>query len=94
MAYAETIDVFRSLQPGDRIAVTHEVKIGFRQWMTTTAGTVVSKERRRHGLHFRRNHDDKVFSDVIVLCRDDGEVTSVTLDEYSVLRKVPSENPA
>jgi hypothetical protein len=32
--------------------------------------------------------DDKVFSDVLILKRDDGELTTVTLDEFSDLRKL------
>jgi len=83
-----TLQVFESLQPGDRIELQHEVKVGFRSWQTTTTGVVVHAERRRHGLHHQRNHDDKVFSDVIVLRRDSGELTTVTLDEFSVLRKL------
>jgi ribosomal protein L34 len=90
MAYPEAIDVFQTLQPGDRVEVVHEVKVGFRKWATTTRGTMVSKERRRHSLHFRRNYDDKVFSDVMLLRRDDGELTTVTLDEFSELKKLPS----
>ena len=37
---------------------------------------MVNTERRRQGLHFRRNPDDKVFADMIVLKRDDGELTT------------------
>ena len=48
----------------------------------------VRTERRRHGLHFRRAGDDKEFSDLIVLARDDGELTTVTMDEYTALRKL------
>lgn len=88
MPAATMLETFASLQPGDRVQVDHEVKIGFRRWMTTTIGTVVSKERRRHSLHFKRNPDDKVYSDVIVLKRDSGELTTVTLDEFSELRKL------
>lgn len=88
MAYPETLNVFESLQPGDRIEMVHEVKVGFRKWLTTTRGTVVSKERRRHSLHFRRNYDDKVYSDVILLKREDGELTTVTIDEFSELKKL------
>ena len=88
MNYTETLTTFAALQPGDRVQIDHEVKVGFRRWMTTTIGTVVSKERRRHSLHFRRNFDDKVFSDVIVLKRDDGELTTITLDEFSELHKL------
>ena len=51
-------------------------------------GTVVSTERGRHGLHFRRNFDDKVFSDFILLRRDDGELTTVALDEFTTLRRL------
>jgi hypothetical protein len=49
---------------------------------------VVRTERRRQGLHFRRNVDDKVFADTIVLKRDDGELTSLTMDEFTELRRL------
>lgn len=88
MSYAAALEIFAALQPGDRVEVTHEVKVGFRHWNTKTAGTVVGKDRRRHSLHFNRNFDDKVYSDVLILRRDDGELTTVTLDEFSEVRKV------
>jgi hypothetical protein len=84
----ETLKVFETLQPGDRVELEHEVKVGSQRWQTNTVGTVISTERRRHSLHYKRNDDDKVFSDLIVLELDDGERTTVTLDEFSVLRKV------
>jgi hypothetical protein len=81
--------LFRELKPGDRIEVEHEVKVGSsKTWTTKTVGTVVNTERRRQGLHFRRNVDDKVFADAIVLKRDDGELTTVTMDEFTELRRV------
>ena len=86
--HEQTLKVFQQLQPGDRVELQHEVKVGFRSWPTQTIGTVVRTERRRHGLHHRRNNDDKVFSDVIVLKRDDGELTTLTLDEFSVLTRI------
>jgi len=88
MSYPKTLETFARLAPGDRVEVTHDVKVGFRNWSTKTLGTVVGKDRRRHSLHFNRNFDDKVYSDVLILKRDDGELTTVTLDEFSELRKV------
>lgn len=88
MTYPAALTVFQQLQPGDRVEVAHEVRVGFRSWQSTTTGTVVRTERRRHGLHNRRNFDDKVYSDVIVLMRADGELTTVTLDEFSDLKKL------
>ena len=88
MPYSATLHVFEKLQTGDRVELKHEVKVGYNRWYTTTHGTVLRKERRRHGLHFQRNPDDKVFSDSIVLQLDDGELSTVTLDEFSELRIV------
>ena len=88
MLAPDVYETFAILQPGDRVEVTHELKVGFRHWNAQTVGTVVGKERRRHSLHFNRNFDDRVYSDVIILRRDDGELTTVTLDEFSAIRKV------
>ena len=88
MSYPQAIEVFQSLKAGDRVEIKHQVKVGFRDWESTTVGTVVSKERRRHSLHHQRNYDDKVFSDVVVLRRDDGELTTVTLDEFSEWKRL------
>ncbi|MFO0868081.1 MAG: hypothetical protein U0935_03970 [Pirellulales bacterium] len=90
MAYPAALQVFAQLQPGDRVEVKHEVKVGFQTWTTTTVGTVVRTDRRRHALHHQRNFDDRVYSDIIVLRRPDGELTTVTLDEFSDLRKLDS----
>jgi (p)ppGpp synthase/HD superfamily hydrolase len=81
--------LFTELKEGDRVEVVHEVKVGSsKTWLTKTVGTVVNTERRRQGLHFRRNPDDKVFADLIVLKRDDGELTTVSMDEFTELRRV------
>ena len=90
MSYPAALTTFEQLQPGDRVEIVHEVKVGFRKWQTNTVGVVVRTDRRRHGLHNRRNFDDKVYSDIIVLKREDGELTTVTLDEFSDLRKLPA----
>jgi hypothetical protein len=84
---ANSRELFAQLKPGERIEIEHEVKVGDKVWTARTAGTVVRTERRRHGLHFRRNRDDKVYSDVIVLDRA-GELVTVTMDEFTVLRRL------
>ena len=76
--------LFAELQPGDKIEVEHEVKVGLKRWTTTTIGTVMKTERRRHGLHHRRSNDDRVWSDAVVMNRDDGETTTLTIDEFTI----------
>jgi hypothetical protein len=71
------------------VEVIHGVQVGSSaNWTTKTTGKVLRRERRRHGLHFRRNVDDKVYSDVLILARDDGELTTVTIDEFTRLRRL------
>lgn len=83
-----TRGLLNELQPGDRIEVVHEMKVGLKIWSTMTAGVVEHVGRRRHGLHFRRNIDDKVFSDEVKLRLDDGSVTTVRIDEFTDVKKL------
>jgi hypothetical protein len=78
---------FDELKAGDRVEVEHLVTVGQQSWPAKTCGTVIRTERRRHGLHFQRSHDDKVFSDVVLLELPDGELTSVTIDEFTTIRR-------
>jgi hypothetical protein len=83
-----TRELLNELAAGDRIEVVHEIKVGLKTWTTTTVGTVEDVGRRRHGLHFRRNIDDKVFSDEIKLKLDDGTLSTVRIDEFTGVRKL------
>jgi major membrane immunogen (membrane-anchored lipoprotein) len=38
-------------------------------------------------MHYRRNFDDKVYSDTILLELADGELTAVAVDEFTTLRR-------
>ena len=83
-----TRDVLNTLRPGYRIEVIHEVKVGSKVWTTRAVGTVEQVVRRRHGLHFRRNPDDKVFSDEVTLRLDDGSLSTVSIDEFTEVKRL------
>lgn len=91
---ADVYRVFSTLAPDDPIEVEHLVTVGARQWKTITRGRVVRTERNRHGQHFRRNWDDKVFSDVIVLAKPDGELSWIAIDEFTVIRRLGGPSPS
>ena len=88
--YVQNRRLFEQLRPGDRVVVEHRVRVGLRTWNVRTEGTVVQTRRVRQGLHWRRNWDDPAYADQIILRRDDGELTTVTLDEFSCLKRVDS----
>jgi hypothetical protein len=87
-SYSQIRAQFDELKIGDRVEVEHAVTVGQRNWTAKTCGKVVRTERRRHGLHFQRNPDDKVFSDTILLELPDGELTSLAIDEFTTIRHV------
>ena len=84
---SQVLAQFDELKIGDRVEVDHVVTVGQKSWTTKTCGTVVRTERRRHGLHFQRSDDNKVFSDVILLELPDGELTSLAIDEFTTIRR-------
>lgn len=84
---ADTVQ-FDELLPGDRVEIEHLVTVGPRSWTTKVAGEVVRTERCRHGLHFQRNFDDTVYSDTVLLKLPDGELSIVTMDEFSAIRRL------
>lgn len=83
-----TRDLLNTLRAGYRIEVIHEVKVGSQVWTTRTVGTVKQVTRRRHGLHFRRNLDDKVFSDEVTLRLDDGSLSTLSIDEFTEVKRL------
>ncbi len=85
--YSNVLTQFDELKAGDRVEVEHLVTVGQESWTAKTCGTVVRTERRRHGLHFQRNPDDKVFSDAVLLEMPDGELASLTIDEFTTIRR-------
>jgi hypothetical protein len=90
MNESEMRQLYVHLQPGDSVEIVHHVKIGFKEHATHTVGVVVKKERRRSGMDsgFARNWDDKYWFDHLMLQKDDGELTAVTMDEYTELRRI------
>ena len=88
MSELEMRQLYAELQPGDRVEVIHHIKIGSSANLDSrTIGTVVKKERRQCGIDsgFARNWGDKYWFYHLVLRRDDGELISLTMVEYTPL---------
>jgi hypothetical protein len=80
---------FEDLKPGDRITITHRVKVGLKIWYTKTKGIVERTDRRRNGLHIERSNDDWVFQDIIVMKTDEKvpTETTVAMDEFTIIER-------
>jgi hypothetical protein len=78
---------FDQLKPGDRIEVQGSVVVDGESRPEKICGTVVRTEHRGHGPPCGVSRAETPRSDVILLELCDGELTTVTVDESTVLRR-------
>jgi hypothetical protein len=78
---------FDELKPGDRIEVERPVVAREKGPAERICGTVVRTERQRHGPPCGVGPGDRALADVILLELRDGELTAVTVDPTTVLRR-------
>jgi hypothetical protein len=80
--------ILRSLQSGQRIRITQTIRVGMKEWTTTVMGSFRGMNYLATGLATDRVPED----DIVVVCvhftKDNGELSSVTLDEHSKIEPV------
>ena len=85
----ETLAVLGQLQPGDRIRITHTVRItSTRFWKTTVTGTFRVLQSLITGLATDRLPQDDVIVPTVHFTKDNGELSSVALDEQTIVEIV------
>jgi hypothetical protein len=75
--------VLRSLKPGQRIRITQTVRVGLKQWTTTVTGRFRALNYLVTGLATDRVPQDDIAVVTVHFIKDNGELSSVTLDEQS-----------
>lgn len=65
-----------------------------RVWTQTIKGTIVAYEQRPTGSWYAHSRQDKLWLDRLVIRKEDGEITTLILDEYSNLIIKPAAVPA
>ena len=76
-------DVRRQLLPGARVRVTQQIAARHYSWGSAVEGVVVDYAQKETGSWFAHSKDDKLWLDRLVLRKDDGEITTLNLDDYS-----------
>src|SRR3954447_24955510 len=73
------------LVPGARVRVTQQIAARDHTWTTEVRGTVVDFGQRETGSWYAHSRDDKLWLDRRTIRRDDGELSTLILDDYSVV---------
>jgi hypothetical protein len=77
------IEVLQRLQPGQRIRITQTVRVGQKTWQATVTGTFRSVSALVTGLATDRVPQDDVVVPTVHFLKDNGELSSISLDEHS-----------
>jgi hypothetical protein len=81
--------VVRSLKPGQRIRITQTVRMNCRrEWKTSVEGTFRDVNYLATGLATQRVPEDDIVVVTVHFTKDNGELSSVTLDDHSEIEVV------
>jgi hypothetical protein len=82
--------LLRRLQPGQRIRITQTVRVGSQQWQTTVTGIFRHVDYLVTGLATDRVPEDDIVVPAVHFTKDNGELSSITLDEHTKIEAVES----
>jgi hypothetical protein len=79
----ELTALLRSLRPGQRIRITQTVRVGSQTWTTSVEGVFRKFDYLVTGLATDRVGADQIVVVAVHFTKNNGELSSVTLDEQS-----------
>ena len=71
------------LPPGTRVKVTQQIAARDYTWTSDVVGTVLGYEQKQTGSWYAHSKNDKLWLDRLMLRKDDGELITLNLDDYS-----------
>jgi hypothetical protein len=88
----ELAQLVRSLQPGQRIRITQKVAINTRRhWPTTVEGVFRHVNFLATGIATDRVPEDDIVVVTVHFTKDNGELSSITLDENSQIEAIAAK---
>jgi hypothetical protein len=72
-------------QPGTRVRVTQQIAQRDTAWSNATEGVITRYQQAKTGSWFAHSKDDQLWLDRLEIRMDDGELTILNLDQFSVI---------
>jgi hypothetical protein len=79
----DVLAVLEKLQPGQKIQITHLVRVGLKTWPVTIAGTFRHVDSLATGIATERLPADDIIVPIVHFTKDNQEMSSVALDEHT-----------
>jgi len=75
-------------QPGKRVRVIQQIAQRDQVWTNTTEGIITRYQQAKTGSWFAHAKDDQLWLDRLELRQDDGELTTLNLDQYTAIQEI------
>lgn len=82
-----TIDLLKSLVAGDRVTITHRVRVGGKTWNAEAKGVFRMLNYLSTGVTTERVKSDDIVVPTVHFLKDNGELASMALDEHTTVVK-------
>ena len=82
------VELLRGLKPGDTIRVIQTVRVGSRKWEAPAEGVFRAIAYLETGITTDRVKDDDLVVRVVRFTKQNGELTSITIDEHTRVTKL------
>jgi len=81
--------VLTRLQAGQRIRITQTLRVGLKTWPAIVEGTFRALNSLATGLATDRVPEDDIIIPIVHFIKDNGEMSSVALDEHTRIEILP-----
>lgn len=85
----DLVGVLNRLKPGDRIRITHIVRVGMKSWPVTVQGVFRHLDSLATGLATDRVPEDDIIVPIVHFTKENKELSSVALDENTQIEILP-----
>lgn len=82
------VEVLKGLKLGDRLKIVHTVRVGAKVWTHDAVGTFRGVNYLATGVTTDRVPEDDIVVPTVHFTKDNGELTSVALDENTKVERV------
>jgi hypothetical protein len=80
--------VLEKLQPGQKIKITHLVRVGLKTWPVTITGVFRHVDSLATGIATDRVPADDIIVPIVHFTKDNQEMSSVALDEHTKIEVI------
>jgi hypothetical protein len=82
------VELLRALKPGETIKVTQTVRVGAKKWTAEATGTFRGIAYLETGVTTERVKEDDLVVPVVRFTKPNGELTSITIDEHTLVARL------